>query len=169
MVLPEYKFCSVCGGGLFRKDKNLECSKCGEPRYINSAPTANGIIFNEKKELLLAQRGNEPARLSWDFPGGFLENGEEPVLGLKREIKEELGLDCKVGDFFDMKIGCFFDVYRECTLNMYFFVELGKGDPRPFDDVLDLRWWRNEEISLETMPYLGAFEIVEKLRREGYF
>lgn len=34
--------------------------------------------------------------MQWDIPGGNLKIGEDPVVGLKREIKEEVGLDILV-------------------------------------------------------------------------
>lgn len=146
----------------------LSCTSCGEPRYINSAPTANGIIINNKKQLLLTKRGVEPAIGTWDFAGGFLENGEDPKAGLKREIREELAVECEIGDFFDMHVCCFPEYYRECMLNMYFFVTIGKGTISPHDDVVDIKWYGFEQIKPELMPYFGAWEVVEKLRFNGF-
>ena len=46
------------------------------------------LIINSKKEILLAK-----AYTTIQFPGGHLENGETLVEGLKRELKEEIGLN----------------------------------------------------------------------------
>ena len=40
--------------------------------------------------LLLARRGAPPHEGTWDLPGGFLESGELPDRGLRRELREEL-------------------------------------------------------------------------------
>ena len=37
----------------------------------------------------------------YELPGGHIEFGEEPIDGLKREIKEELGMTATVGDIID--------------------------------------------------------------------
>ena len=41
-------------------------------------------------EVLLGRRKHEPRQGYWDLPGGFLEEGEEPLEGLRRELREGL-------------------------------------------------------------------------------
>lgn len=43
-------------------------------------------------EVLLVQRGREPFRGGWAFPGGFVDYGEEPGAAVLREVEEETGL-----------------------------------------------------------------------------
>ena len=57
---------------------------------------AGGIVRNAKGEILLI---NNPRR-GWEFPGGLIENGENVIDGLKREILEETGAVVKVGELF---------------------------------------------------------------------
>lgn len=49
---------------------------------------------------LLAARRTEPKHTAglWEFPGGKVEAGEEPVDALRREIREELGVEIEVGE-----------------------------------------------------------------------
>lgn len=49
-----------------------------------------GIIFNDKKEILLFKHTYRSH--SWSLPGGYLTSGEHPREALEREIKEESGL-----------------------------------------------------------------------------
>jgi len=49
-----------------------------------------GIIFNDKKEVLLFKHVYRAHQ--WSLPGGYLKSGEHPREGLEREIKEESGL-----------------------------------------------------------------------------
>jgi len=57
------------------------------------------LITNEKGEILLARR-NEPelvhAHNKWEFIGGGIEFGESPIEALKREVKEEAGVEIKI-------------------------------------------------------------------------
>jgi 8-oxo-dGTP diphosphatase len=62
------------------------------------------IIVNERGELFLAQRGplakNE--RGLWEFPGGSVEFGERLADALRREIREEYGMEIEVGELLDV-------------------------------------------------------------------
>ena len=53
-----------------------------------------GVLSNVDGRVLLAQRlpGSHMAG-RWEFPGGKLERGEQPLHGLGRELREELGIE----------------------------------------------------------------------------
>ena len=69
----------------------------------------NSYLVKEEKFLML-KRKNPP--LMWGPPGGRLNFNEDPIIGLKREVREETNLDVNVimpvttwfGDFNDTKI-----------------------------------------------------------------
>ena len=55
---------------------------------------ASAIIKNKKSEILLLKRGGTKTFQShWQLPEGKLEENENPREALRREVKEELGLD----------------------------------------------------------------------------
>lgn len=57
------------------------------------------LITNEKGELLLAKR-NQPEmpeiHNKWEFVGGGIDFGEDPTEALKREVREEIGVEVDV-------------------------------------------------------------------------
>jgi len=55
-----------------------------------------GVIF-DGASVLLAKRGQEPAKGTWSLPGGAVELGERVVDALKREIQEEVGIEIELG------------------------------------------------------------------------
>lgn len=65
-------------------------------KFMKTIPVTCAIIIHKGK-VLLAQRSESmdlPGK--WEFPGGKLEQGEDPESGLIREIREELGIEIRV-------------------------------------------------------------------------
>ena len=58
-------------------------------------------IIIENGKIFATQRGYGEFKGGWEFPGGKIEQGETPKEACKREIKEELEVDIKVGELFD--------------------------------------------------------------------
>ncbi len=57
-------------------------------------------ILEQDGKILIAQR-KKGDRLEgkWEFPGGKIEEGENPKTCLQRELQEELGIEVRIGDF----------------------------------------------------------------------
>ncbi|KAF4109708.1 hypothetical protein G5714_008960 [Onychostoma macrolepis] len=53
------------------------------------------VIFNSKNEVLLIQEAKAVCLGSWYLPAGRMEDGESIEESLKREVKEEAGIDCQ--------------------------------------------------------------------------
>ena len=123
------------------------CSACGFVAYANSAPTANALCVDERGRVLLARRAVEPDRGRWDIPGGFLEEGEHPLEGIRRELREETGLEVEPLEFLCATT----DVYGDgpgaaATLNLTWTARVVSGTPEPADDVDELRWFAPGEL-----------------------
>jgi 8-oxo-dGTP diphosphatase len=53
-----------------------------------------GALFDEQGRILIAQRPpGKHMEGGWEFPGGKVEAGEQPLDGLKRELREEIGVE----------------------------------------------------------------------------
>src|SRR5450631_4715121 len=56
------------------------------------------LIVKNGKILVCQRTRHQTMPLKWEFPGGKIEEGEQPRDALRRELDEELGIDAKVGD-----------------------------------------------------------------------
>lgn len=60
--------------------------------YFNPSSATVAFILNEKKELLVCERAKEPAKGTFDLPGGFVDMNETLEEAVIREVLEETGL-----------------------------------------------------------------------------
>lgn len=57
-----------------------------------------GIIADNDKLLVCQRTRHQTMPLKWEFPGGKIEEGEQPRDALRRELEEELGILAEIGD-----------------------------------------------------------------------
>jgi len=67
------------------------------PNLYIAPVSVKAIILQGTSVLLVKNERNQ-----WELPGGRMEKGEEPKDTVKREVHEELGLDCSVGDLIEV-------------------------------------------------------------------
>ncbi|MBO4368743.1 MAG: NUDIX hydrolase [Desulfovibrio sp.] len=72
--------------------QNCLCPHCGKQfsRFCNPLPTADVIIYEPEKGVVIIRRLNEP--IGYALPGGFIEEGEMAEAAAVREMQEETGL-----------------------------------------------------------------------------
>jgi ADP-ribose pyrophosphatase YjhB (NUDIX family) len=144
-LLDGWRVCPRCAVELEPHDaRHLACPGCGSHYYANSAPAVQGLLERDGR-LLLGRRAIEPARGKWDIPGGFLEEGEAPLDGLRREFQEETGIDVEPVAWLGTSIDRYDGYY---VLGLAWTVR-GDGEPRPADDVAELAWFGPDELPAE--------------------
>jgi 8-oxo-dGTP diphosphatase len=148
-----YKFCPFCREELETRripahdgPERRVCAACGFVQWGNSKASASGVLVREDGRILLAKRAREPFRDWWDIPGGFLEAGEHPEVGVAREFREETGLEIEVVSL----IGVYMDTYgpppSEDTLNFYYECRPVRGTMAAEDDVSELGWFDPDDL-----------------------
>ena len=126
-VLDKFKFCPVCGSQHFEINnfKSKKCKDCGFTYYLNPSSATVAFILNEKEELLVVRRKNEPAKGTLDLPGGFVDMDETGEEGVAREVKEETGLEV-IGVNYQFSIPNLY-LYSDFlvhTLDMFYVVKV---------------------------------------------
>ena len=158
------KFCGSCGSSIEEPgvEEGSRCPSCGRDWYRNPAPTAGGVIVRDGRALV-SVRGSEPKKGKVDVPGGFLHLDEDPIEGLKRELREELGIEieAEVGDCLSMAPHVYGDE-GERVLALGFKVRLVSGDPQPSDDVADIMWVSKAELDQVDFAWEHDRELVRR-------
>ncbi len=118
-----------------------------------------GAIVLRGGKILLEQRGNEPALGQWTIPGGVVELGESLENAVRRETKEETGLEVQFEEFIDIVDQVHFD--RACKIEYHYvivdFVVEAKGEPKAASDAKALRWVDLSEVE--------AYDLTPSFRR----
>ena len=150
--LADWRLCPRCGADLALEARVASCSACGLRVHANPAPTASALLLDDEGRVLLARRATDPGDGLWDLLGGFVEEGEEPLAALRREIAEETALAIEIDDF----VGGFPDRYGDDgvhTLNFYWTARIAGGELALDDDELrEVRWF-----SADDLPPAGEF------------
>ena len=137
----DWRFCPRCGGEFLVTLDHRTCAACGERYWPSSVPGAQAVIERDGR-VLLGRRRNDPGVGRWDLPGGFLNEGEEAVAALHREVREETGLEVEIVEF----LGTWNEAYWTRTvLCLTWVAHVSGGDERAGDDLVELRWFRPDE------------------------
>jgi 8-oxo-dGTP diphosphatase len=145
--LHGWYFCPRCRAELALERTQAHCSVCGSQYYAHSAPTVGALCEDEQGRLMLVRRAVEPQKGKWDTPGGFLEEGERPLDGLRRELLEETGLEVEPGEF----VGAVTDLYgdgpgAQSILSLNWTARVLRGTPAPADDISEIRWFAADDL-----------------------
>lgn len=121
-------------------------------KYPRPAVTTDCVIFGHDgavMKLLLIKRGNEPYKDKWAFPGGFLNMDESAEEGVKREVKEETGLNLDRVE----QIHTFTNPDRDPrgrVITIAYFAKIEIREVKGGDDAKEARWF-----NLDSLPELA--------------
>ena len=143
--LADFRYCPRCGSDTFapHDEKSNRCPACGFTYYYNPATATAALILNDRNELLVCRRANDPARGTLDLPGGFCDVGETAEEGVVREVAEETGLRVLRADFlFSLPNSYLFSDFVVATVDMFFRCRVAEDEAQPeaHDDASELLW-----------------------------
>ena len=110
-------------------------------------------VMVEQGRVLLTQRkpGTHLAG-AWELPGGKVEAGEDPRDALRRELREEIGVEASIGPIVDVTFHRYEEVDKAVLLLFYEATRpSGSPDPRALD-VAALRWASRDDLRDEDFP-----------------
>lgn len=122
--------------------------------YPRPMLTADCVVLNDRNEILLVKRGNEPFKGCWALPGGFMEMDETIEHCAVRELEEETSIVVSMQDI--RLIGIYSTPGRDPrgrTVTAAYLVQIEEcsmKNAHAGDDAAELRWW-----SLFALPTLA--------------
>lgn len=103
-----------------------------------------GIIFDTHDRVLLCHRRDHDL---WNLPGGGLETGETPWDGLKREVKEETGLEVEI-----IKLSGVYSKPDKNEIVFSFICQAPAGELTLTEEADQLKYFAFSEIPPNTVP-----------------
>lgn len=141
-------------------------------KYPHPAVTTDCVIFGfngERLQVLLIERGIEPYKGRWAFPGGFLKMDETAEEGARRELKEETGLE----NAYIQQLHTFSAPNRDprervITIAYYALVKI--QEVKGGDDAASARWFPLDEIPPLAFDHDYILRMAtQKLREQIHF
>ena len=132
-----------------------ECGKWPQPQLAVDAVTVMGT------QVLLITRGKEPWKGELAFPGGFVEEGEDPEKAVIRELKEETGIDGRVVRIICVKGDPERDP-RGHVVSLAYLID-GKGEPSAGDDAASAAWYPITEVKSMAGDHLEILNVISNI------
>ncbi len=80
---------------------------------------AAAVLIEGGRVLLTQRKAGTHLEGAWELPGGKVEDGEDPREALRRELREELGIDATAGEILDVTFHRYEDAGKAVLL-MFF-------------------------------------------------
>jgi len=120
---------------------------------------AAAVIEHEGKILICRRRSDQDHAGKWEFPGGKLEEGEQPETAVIRELREELAIEACVDS--EIERYCFTYPGRKPIELVFFRVTDFTGTPE-YGQFAEVRWAKRRD--LPGFDFLeGDVEFVQRL------
>src|SRR5712692_7781339 len=105
--------------------------------------TAGALIFDDDGRILLLDHVFRPDS-GWGVPGGFLSKGEQPEAALRRELKEEIGIEVENVEMLFART-----LPRQRQIEIYFRARaIGRPEPCSFE-IKRAGWFSVDELPSE--------------------
>ena len=165
-----FRYCPRCGAKRERMGSPFECGACGLLYYFNPSSAVAGIVLNPAGEALFLRRAKHPAKGKLAVPGGFIDIGERAEDALRRETREEVGLELSGPTFLCSHLNSYH--YQELTypvLDLFFVARATNPEAaQSLDGVDGFIWMKPEAVSFEDIAFPSIrLALEEYLGRAG--
>lgn len=165
--LYQFVYCPKCSSAHFREnnDKSKKCADCGFTYYYNSSAAAVAVIKNSEGEILVARRAKDPAKGTYDLPGGFIDMYESAEEAIKREVQEETCLTViSTSYLFSVPNIYVYSGFEVHTVDLFFKCEVSDfSNLKAQDDVSELKFIALEDLNPDDFGLLSIRKGIEQI------
>lgn len=123
---------------------------------------AVAVIFNDSQEVLLLRHVIRANSSGWGLPGGFLNAGEQPEIAVRRELREEVGIET-----IDVKLlkvrtaGNHFEIIYACRAE--------NTDVKPKStEIIEAGWFQMDKLQSKIPPIeIEHIELARKISEKS--
>jgi 8-oxo-dGTP diphosphatase len=123
-------------------------------------PVVTALISREGQLLVGRRPEGQSLPGLWEFPGGKIEMGEAPEEALKRELKEELGIDAEIGE---LALATTHNYGQTGIILLFYHVHFWKGELRSVHHT-ELKWIPPQDLRHWPLPEANR-NILDRLLR----
>jgi len=131
--------------------------------HVVTIVVAAGVIVEDGLVLLTQRKAGTHLAGVWEFPGGKVQPGEDPRDALRRELREELGLDVAVGEILEVTFHRYEEAQKAVLLLFFEALRLpASAEPRAID-VAAYEWAGAEGLDPARFPAADV-AVLQKVR-----
>ncbi len=130
---------------------------------MKTVVVAAAVIVEGGRVLLTQRKVGTHLAGAWEFPGGKVEAGEDPREALRRELREEIGIEASVGEIVDVTFHRYEDAEKAVLLLFFEATREAGSEPRAID-VAAVKWAAAGELRAEDFPPADV-GVLGKVRR----
>jgi len=161
-----FRHCPRCGEETLSWPRLHEtvCRTCNFDFFLNVA-AAVGVVIQVGDRLLLTRRLREPGAGLLDLPGGFIDPEESAEEGLRREVREELGLELDAVEYlFSFPNEYLYKGIMYRTVDLFFRARFPTVPPvSPLDDISGIVWAEPAEIDPAEVAFSSIRQALRRL------
>lgn len=153
----EHRFCGRCGDAMSKDagERAMRCARCNSLQYPRIAPCVI-VLVTRKEEMLLARNARFP-RPMFSSLAGFIEAGESAEETLRREVREEVGVEVGAIEYFGSQAWPFPN-----QLMLGYFAEYAGGDICPDqDEIAEANWYHPSDLPSVPPPSSIAGQLIQ--------
>ena len=172
LPIDHFRHCPSCGSASTLGANPFRCPVCEFTYYFNPTVSAGAFLSDDAGHWLVVRRAKDPGKGLLGIPGGFIDIGESAEGALRREVREEVGLEIDTVRY----IGSYPNLYPYkgvtypvCDL-LFTGRALNPEAARELDGVAGIEWrtlesLREEEFAFDSMK--AALRVLRGSRNEG--